>query len=98
MIPGGGVERELLIRTPGGHKDGHQADIVFQDKDDNLIYGQVGRTKADGTPVTREVKAMEDLSTKTTGDNVPHDVHFRSYCPYSWKEGNKNGQNSIYDI
>ncbi|MCC4104753.1 RHS repeat domain-containing protein [Serratia ureilytica] len=85
VIAGGGIEKEILIPTPGGHKEGRRADIIIRDKDDKLIYGQVGREKADGTPVSREVKAIEDLKTKTTGDDIPHDVQFRSYCPCSGK-------------
>ncbi|MNR36194.1 hypothetical protein D3C85_1540910 [compost metagenome] len=81
MIAGGGMEKERLISTPGGTREGRRADIVIKDKDDRLIYGQVGRTKVDGTPVSREVKAIEDLSTKTTGDQIPHEVQFRAYCP-----------------
>ncbi|WP_322037798.1 RHS repeat-associated core domain-containing protein, partial [Burkholderia cepacia] len=81
VISGGGVSNEVLIRTPGGHKEGRRTDITYEDKDGRLIHGQVGRTKADGTPVTREVKAMEDLRTKTQGKDIPDEVQFRSYCP-----------------
>ncbi|WP_134928790.1 RHS repeat-associated core domain-containing protein, partial [Pseudomonas protegens] len=81
VIAGGGVKKEVLIATPGGDKQGRRPDIIIKQPDDTIIYGNVGRVKADGTPVPREVKAMDDLKTKTVGDNIPDEVQFRSYCP-----------------
>ena len=78
---GGGVKRETLISTPGGQKQGRRPDIIIELEDGKKVYGNVGRTKADGTPVLREISAMNDLKTKTTGNDIPDDVQFRAYCP-----------------
>ncbi|WP_228392812.1 hypothetical protein, partial [Pseudomonas helleri] len=45
------------------------------------VYGNVRRTKTDETPVLRELSAMNDLETKTIGNDIPDDVQFRVYCP-----------------
>ena len=85
VIAGGGIEKEKALNTPGGHKGKRRPDIIYTDKDGALIYGNVGKVKADGaTPITREQKAMEDLRTKTQGEDVPDDIQFRAYnktCP-----------------
>ncbi|UVL59531.1 DUF6531 domain-containing protein [Pseudomonas sp. B21-032] len=82
---GGGRKPERLIPTPGGHKQGRRPDIIFEEKDGKIIYGNVGRQKADGTPVSREVGAINDLKTKTTGNDTPAEVQFRPYCPCKTK-------------
>ena len=85
VLAGGGVEKENLIKTPGGNKEGRRPDIIYRDADGKVVYGNVGKVKADGsTPVPREQKAMEDLRTKTLGVDRPADVQFRPYnknCP-----------------
>ena len=85
VIAGGGIEKEKALNTPGGYKGKRRPDIIYRDKDGALIYGNVGKVRADGTiPVTREQKAMEDLRTKTQGGDVPDDIQFRAYnkmCP-----------------
>ncbi|QZI69364.1 RHS domain-containing protein [Pseudomonas protegens] len=81
VITGGGMEKERLIPTPGGQKTGRRPDIEFVDADGKFVYGNVGKIKADGTPVSREVAAMADLKDKTLYENIPDDVQFRSYCP-----------------
>jgi RHS repeat-associated protein len=81
VLAGGGVLKETLIPTPGGHKGGRRADIIFEEGDGKLIYGQVGRTYVNGEPVKREALAMDDLRSKTQGADVPVEVQFRAYCP-----------------
>ncbi|WP_434482159.1 RHS repeat-associated core domain-containing protein [Pseudomonas putida] len=81
VLAGGGVLKETLIPTPGGHKSGRRADIVIRDSEGKLIYGQVGRAYANGDPVKREMLAMEDLRHQTQGTDIPDDVEFRTYCP-----------------
>ena len=79
IIAGGGG-KERLVPTPGGSKGGRRPDIIYTDADGKIIYGNVGKVKADGvTPVPRETKATDDLRTKTTGKDVPDDVQFRAY-------------------
>ncbi|WP_322041593.1 RHS repeat-associated core domain-containing protein, partial [Burkholderia diffusa] len=88
VIAGGGVEKEVLVGTPGGFKGGRRPDIIYTDSDGKTIFGNVGKVRADGvTPVKREEQAMDDLRTKTTGKNVPDDVQFRAYncCPCKGK-------------
>ena len=63
---GGGLARaEQVILTPGGHKQSRRTDITFENRVTGQMYHEnVGRTRADGTPVTREVKALDDLEAK----------------------------------
>ena len=49
---------------PGGHKGSRRGDILYDTPDKQIKAVNVGRTKADGSPVTREVKAMQDLIEK----------------------------------
>ena len=63
IIAGGGG-KEKAIPTPGGHKGSRRADILYETPDKQIKAVNVGRTKADGSPVTREVKAMQDLIEK----------------------------------
>ena len=81
MQSGGGVKRETLISTPGGQKQGRRPDIIIELEDGKKVYGNVRRTKTDETPVFRELSAMNDLETKTIGNDIPDDVQFRAYCP-----------------
>jgi RHS repeat-associated protein len=59
---GGGSKPEQLVPTPGGNKDGRRPDIIYETPSGDLGGVNVGRTKADGTPVTREVNALNDLN------------------------------------
>ena len=80
VIAGGGIRKEILIRTPGGIKEGRRPDIIYTESDGALIYGNVGKVRADGeTPITREMHAMNDLTSKTQGNDVPSEVRFRAY-------------------
>jgi uncharacterized protein RhaS with RHS repeats len=79
---GGGLQKEVLIPTPGGQKQGRRPDIIIEQKDGKIIYGNVGRTKADGTPVPREIIAMDDLQNKTADNDIAAEVQFRPYYPY----------------
>jgi len=62
ILAGGGRERERLIPTPGGEKSGRRPDILYRDADGQVRGTNVGRTNADGSPVKREVGAMNDLN------------------------------------
>lgn len=75
IIAGGGIEQERLIQTPGGIKSGRRPDILYRTPAGELRGRNVGRTKADGTPVTREVDALNDLNGpgKLPTDFVPYD-------------------------
>jgi RHS repeat-associated protein len=79
ILSGGGVEKESKIATTGGHKDGRRPDVIFETADGKKIYGQVGKQDAQGNPITRERKAIDDLKTKTSGKDKPDDVQFRAY-------------------
>ena len=83
VIAGGGVKKEQLIPTPGGNKEGRRPDIIFEDTEGRIIYGNVGKNRADQTnPITREKKALDDLRTKVNEAHAPDDVQFRPYnCP-----------------
>lgn len=74
IIAGGGRKPEKAIPTPGGNKDSRRPDILYETKSGEIRGRNVGKTKADGSPVTREQKAMDDLNgagVKT--DFVPYD-------------------------
>lgn len=63
VVAGGGRRLpERSIPTPGGDKQSRRPDVILQDQAGNERGVNVGRTKADGTPVTREVKALKDLN------------------------------------
>jgi len=61
-ILAGGGGKEKLIPTPGGFKSGRRPDILYETPDGTVKALNVGKTKADGTPVTREQKAIDDLA------------------------------------
>ena len=72
---GGGDKTEVTIKTPEGKKSKRRMDITFENKKTGEQYHeQVGKTKADGTPVPREVDAMDDVQ-KATGQRP-------GYTPY----------------
>jgi len=59
---GGGVANtEEVVRTPGGKKTSRRPDITMERPDGTLYRENVGRTRASGEPVTREVDALDDL-------------------------------------
>lgn len=62
ILAGGGRRPEKLVPTPGGHKEARRPDILYRDSCGTMRACNIGKTKSDGTPVTREVKAMEDLN------------------------------------
>jgi len=57
----GGSKTEMVVDTPGGGKSQRRPDIVMRRPDGTLYYENVGRNRADGTPVPREVAALNDL-------------------------------------
>jgi RHS repeat-associated protein len=64
---GGGNKAEIIIETPGGHKDIRRMDASF--KVDDIYHINVGRTLEDSkTGVIRERLALEDA--KSAGHNV----------------------------
>ena len=80
VIAGGGVKKEQLVLTPGGNKGGRRPDIIYEDVEGKIIYGNVGKNRADQTtPIVREKQALDDLRTKIKGEFAPDDVQFRPY-------------------
>jgi hypothetical protein len=73
IIAGGGIKPERLIDTPGGFKGGRRPDILVQRPDGSQYGINVGRQTTSGSPVTREVKAIQDLE----GAGIP--MHFVPY-------------------
>jgi hypothetical protein len=53
---------EAVIPTPGGVKEARRPDILFKTPQGEKGGVNVGKTKADGTPVTREQDAVDDLN------------------------------------
>lgn len=74
LLGGGGLRPERLIPTPCGKKSGRRPDIYYRDGAGKERGVNVGRTKANGDPVPREVDAMNDLTNK---GNVP--TTFKGY-------------------
>jgi len=64
IVAGGGKEPERLIETSGGAKEGRRPDIIIRNPDGTERAINVGKTKADGSPVKREAEAMKDLNEK----------------------------------
>jgi hypothetical protein len=61
VLLNGGEEREEVVRTPDGSKGSRRPDITTRAPDGSRYRENVGRTKADGQPVKREVEALDDL-------------------------------------
>ena len=61
----GGDKTEEVIQTPGGTKSSRRPDITTQDPSGNVYRENVGKTKSDGTPVSREVDALNDIEDAT---------------------------------
>lgn len=71
---GGKFETEVKVETPGQTKNRRFMEVAEYDSDGNLVkYHQVGRENKNGTPVKREVRAMEDV--KNSGDATPIEYH-----------------------
>ena len=63
---GGGSKTEVTIKTPGGFKSSRRADITFRNKATGEVYHEnVGRTAVNGEPMSREVKALDDIEAAT---------------------------------
>ena len=75
IVAGGGRAQEQLIQTPGGAKSGRRPDIIYLTPSGVRRGVNVGRTKADGSPVLREQKALDDLNGPggLTTDFVPYE-------------------------
>ncbi|MEZ4300425.1 MAG: hypothetical protein R3B70_36105, partial [Polyangiaceae bacterium] len=75
VVAGGGRAKELVVKTPGGHRSARRPDIVYETSDGALRGRNVGRTRSDGSPVKREVEALEDLNGPggLPTDFVPYD-------------------------
>lgn len=54
--------KERLIPTPGGNKSGRRPDVLYKDCNGNLCGVNVGKTKANGSPIKREQQALNDLN------------------------------------
>jgi RHS repeat-associated protein len=61
----GGDKKEETIRTPAGKKKSRRPDITTIDPDGNPYRENVGRQNQNGTPVSRERKAQEDIKNET---------------------------------
>ncbi|MDB6014609.1 MAG: type secretion protein Rhs [Gammaproteobacteria bacterium] len=61
----GGDKKEKTVRTPGGNKESRRPDITTIGPDGKPYRENVGRQNQDGTPVSRERKALEDIQDAT---------------------------------
>jgi RHS repeat-associated protein len=61
---GGGSEKRVEI-PKGGHKEHRYPDITLKAPDGTMQYINIGKTTKKGLPISREIKALEDL--KSTG-------------------------------
>jgi hypothetical protein len=75
IVAGGGRRPERLVPTPGGAKSGRRPDIIYETPEGSTQGRNIGRTRADGTPVKREVEALDDLNGPggLPTDFVPYD-------------------------
>jgi RHS repeat-associated protein len=77
------VRREVNIKTPNGAKSSRWADLEGT-KDGETVYVQVGRQNKNGTPVAREVQAMEDIEGAT--DIRPRFAPYNNIEPAHWED------------
>ena len=63
IVAGGGIMPERAIPTPSGQKGSRRPDIAFTTPSGDIAAINVGRTRADGSPVTREQNAIADLTS-----------------------------------
>ena len=61
----GGSEKEETVRTPGGNKESRRPDITTTDPEGKPYRENVGRANKDGSPVSREKKAQQDIQNAT---------------------------------
>lgn len=61
----GGPKKEEYIRIDGGDKQARRPDITTTDPNGKVYRENVGRTTADGRPVKRERRALEDIERQT---------------------------------
>jgi hypothetical protein len=55
-------QAEHMVETPGGAKEKRFVDVVGKDAEGNVVeMHQVGKQTKGGTPVSREVKALDDI-------------------------------------
>ena len=60
------VQREVRVPTPNGAKSSRWVDVVGTRNGDTRMY-QIGRQNLDGSPVAREVQALDDIEEGFTG-------------------------------
>lgn len=74
VLAGGGRAKEILIDRPGGVKSGRRPDVIYRDADGVERGTNVGRAKANGSPIKREAEALKDLNGpgKLPTDFVPY--------------------------
>ena len=58
------VEKEVRVPTPNGAKSSRWVDVVGTRNGETRMY-QIGRQNLDGTPVAREVQALDDIEGAT---------------------------------
>ena len=58
------VQREVRIPTPKGAKSSRWVDVVGTRDGETRMY-QIGRQNLNGTPVAREVQALDDIEGAT---------------------------------
>ncbi len=58
------VQREVRVPTPNGAKSSRWVDVVGTKNGETRMY-QIGRQNMDGTPVAREVQALDDIEGAT---------------------------------
>ena len=61
----GGDKKEETVRTPGGNKESRRPDITMIGPDGKPYRENIGRQNQNGTPVSRERKALEDIQNAT---------------------------------
>lgn len=62
------------VPTPGGNKVSRRPDVLYKTPDGTTKGLNVGKTKADGSPVTREQEATDDLNgAGVETDFIPYD-------------------------
>lgn len=68
--------REQKYDTTGGHKNSRYADVVGVNKKGKVVeIHQVGKQNKNGTPISRERKAMDDIRNSKNYNGAPINYH-----------------------
>ena len=60
-----GSKKEEVVQIKDGWKSSRRPDITMRAPDGSIYRENIGRVNADGTPVAREQRALDDIAAET---------------------------------